>query len=329
MSETVDELHSEINRVLREIQNGNTSSVEIFFANHYIHWSTLFYEKTGDTVLQCAARNGLTQAVNYLLNNFQPKAVDCKNKDDKTALHEAAQFGQFEVCELLIKHGANVNALKRADWTPLMLACTKFSNDSQSRLKIVELLLDNGALINYSNKDGWTCLHLIAREGDVDILNLLIKYGVNIQTKTKNCRTALHVAALHGNLQVVNILLASGLNADERDTCGNTPLHEAILGNHIKVCKKLIACRADIHAKNNNDYGLIHLAANGKNLISIDFVINDLNCDINEINKNGITALHCAARANQMENYNFLIQHGAKQDIRDKFERTACDYLTS
>ena len=47
------------------------------------------------------------------------------NKTGKRALHEAAQHGQNKMVQWLLEHGAAVDALKQADWTPLMLAAEK------------------------------------------------------------------------------------------------------------------------------------------------------------------------------------------------------------
>ncbi|KAJ8972762.1 hypothetical protein NQ317_006278 [Molorchus minor] len=250
----------EIAIVLREVQNGNKESlVNILEEYPSLHWAEIFYDKTGDTVLHCASRLGFIDVIDYLLNNFTPKSVECKNKDDKTPLHEGAQFAQYKACQRLIEHGANVNALKRADWTPLMLACTKVNG--KRSLKTVQLLVENGALINYENKDGWTALHLISREGDAFIFNVLVKYGLDVRKCTKNGRTALHIAALHGNINIVKLLLNLGINVDINDSCGNTPLHEAVLGRNVDICRLLIENFADIHSRNNSDYSILHLAA--------------------------------------------------------------------
>ncbi|KAJ8954490.1 hypothetical protein NQ314_007096 [Rhamnusium bicolor] len=289
------------------------------------HWSQVYYDKTGDTVLHCVSRLGFADIIEYLLSNFTPKAVDCRNKDDKTALHEAAQFSQYEACKKLIKHGADINAIKRADWTPLMLACTKINGENS--FKTVELLLRNGAIVNYKNKDGWTALHLISREGDATILNLLISYGLDIKVKTKNGRTALHIAALHGNISIVKVLLNLDLNVNEKDSCGNVPIHEAVLGNNIDVCKLLIESNANIFIRNNSDYSLIHLAASEGHIGIIEFILNELKCEVNETNKNGLNALHCAARKGQKDAYQFLVKNGGNINVKDNFGRLPFDYF--
>ena len=77
--------------------------------------------------------------------------VDQRNLEFKTALHEAAQTGHHEAVRLLLESGAEVDSLKRADWTPLMLAATKAGN-----VKAVEELLEAGADPHIKDKGGNT-----------------------------------------------------------------------------------------------------------------------------------------------------------------------------
>lgn len=318
---------NEINHILKLTQNNNENDAigHLKRMVNKCHWTEIVYKQTGDSILHYAARNGLANVVNFILKNFDPKSVDFKNKDDKTSLHEASQFSQFHICDILLCYGADVNALKRGDWTPLMLACTK--SNYLNNIKTVEILIANGAIVNYKNKDGWSVLHLIAREGDEQMLQLLIENGLNVKMKTKNGRSALHIAALHGHLKMVKILLNLGLDVNEKDKCGNTPICEAVLGNHLAVCQKLISNKADSSIINISGFSLIHLAAFEGHIEMIQFILNELSVDINFVNKNNLTALHCAARKNKVEAYNFLLKNGASENVIDNFSRTPSDYL--
>ena len=73
------------------------------------------------------------------------------NVDGKTPLHEAAQFSQPQIVELLLANinAAKIDPIKRADWTPLMLACTKTGTNAQAT---VQILLDHGANLLLENK---------------------------------------------------------------------------------------------------------------------------------------------------------------------------------
>lgn len=93
--------------------------------------------------------------------------------------------------------GADVNALKNADWTPLMLACTKLRAD------VVTILLRHGADPLFRNKDGWNSFHIASREGNVEILKLLMselrdptveRIDRLVNFPSKNGRKPLHTA---------------------------------------------------------------------------------------------------------------------------------------
>lgn len=56
-----------------------------------------------------------------------------------TALHEACSYGWYQVVELLVNSGANVNAKGLDDDTPLHDATTS------GNLKMVKFLVENGA----------------------------------------------------------------------------------------------------------------------------------------------------------------------------------------
>ncbi|KAI0290861.1 ankyrin repeat-containing domain protein, partial [Russula brevipes] len=63
-----------------------------------------------------------------------------------TALHHAAYEGHTEVAQLLLRHGANVDARGEMNRTPLSLASFHGHRD------IVQLLLDHGAEVDPESK---------------------------------------------------------------------------------------------------------------------------------------------------------------------------------
>lgn len=88
--------------------------------------------------------------------------------------------------------GADVDALKRADWTPLMLACTKTGSDAY---KCIVALLEAKANPLLRNKDGWTSLHLVCRSGDENAFDLLVnKFVERIDDRSNNGRSVMHIA---------------------------------------------------------------------------------------------------------------------------------------
>ncbi|KAF5284150.1 hypothetical protein FQR65_LT00150 [Abscondita terminalis] len=299
-------------KILHATQTNDLDTIQKYRS---VSWGKVRYDKTGDTVLHVAARLGYADLLKYFLETASP---DVKNKDDKTPLHEAAQFSRSDIVNILLEHGAEVNALKRSDWTPLMLACTKLTDSSY---KCVELLLQNRALINAENKDGWSALHLISREGCEEIFKLLCKYGLDVFAVTKNGRSALHIASLHGNLDIVKMLLHLGLPVDNVDNCGNTPLHESVLGSSLSVFHCLLSSDADLHAVNNIGCSAMHLAASVGCLPIIRYLAQN-SIDVNSASfTNKLTPLHYAARKRQRKAVDLLKQLGANE-VMDNFGRS-------
>lgn len=94
--------------------------------------------------------------------------------------------------------GANSRAIKQADWTPLMLACTK---TGERALHCCEILIQSGGpiLLSDRNKDGWNALHIAAREGDTLIVKELLQADLDhlqASLRSNNGRTPLHTAGM-------------------------------------------------------------------------------------------------------------------------------------
>lgn len=99
--------------------------------------------------------------------------------------------------------GADVNSLKRADWTPLMLACSKTSEDAG---KCVQLLLKNNSNVSIRNKDGWTAFLVACRAGNPNIVRMLLSHAPEvIHTASNNGRSALHVAGKYGTCNSIQL----------------------------------------------------------------------------------------------------------------------------
>ncbi|KAL0123619.1 hypothetical protein PUN28_005854 [Cardiocondyla obscurior] len=99
-----------------------------------------------------AALEGDVDRVNKLLR--KGVFVDATDSAGYTALHYATRAGHIDVCEILLNHGAKVDACTRGmKATPLHRAASK------GHVQIVELLLRHGATSNLKDEDSRTALH--------------------------------------------------------------------------------------------------------------------------------------------------------------------------
>jgi len=141
--------------------------------------------------------------------------------DDETPLFAAIKNKNYEIVELLLKHGACAN-ISGNDRTPLFFAVLK--ND----LDLVRLLLKYGANPNLfgNKKRKIRCLvAAVARKSDIEIIKLLLFYGENPneQSPVEKKETALHIAAAQKTLELVHLLLDYGADSKLVDECGNYP----------------------------------------------------------------------------------------------------------
>ncbi|XP_051944564.1 ankyrin repeat and SOCS box protein 10 [Hippocampus zosterae] len=116
-----------------------------------------------DTPLHVAARNGLRDHVQLYLR--YAAAVDKKNDEGLTPLNAACSQPQelqdlqryFNLCQILIKSGADIHTTDQDKHTPLHMACKNVNAD------LVELLLANGASVNEMDYGGEAPMHNILK----------------------------------------------------------------------------------------------------------------------------------------------------------------------
>jgi truncated hemoglobin YjbI len=143
----------------------------------------------------------------------------------RTLLHEASAQGNPAMVELLLRLGADPDALDGGGHTPLY-----------------------GLANEYRGANGSAVVRALARSGA----------DVNANDGVKHC-TALHMAARRGNAEIAEALLDCGAGIDVRDSLGDTPLRRSANCSSIQVAALLLARGADAHSIGNR--GLTPLLA--------------------------------------------------------------------
>ncbi|KAM9824209.1 ankyrin repeat domain-containing protein 16 [Neosynchiropus ocellatus] len=276
--------------------------------------------RSGDTLLHYAARHGHSDVVEFLVKRVGMD-VDVYNHDYKRPLHEAASMSQLACVKFLLREGANVDSLKKADWTPLMMACTRRNRE------VIQELLNHSADPMLRNKDGWNCFHIACREGDPQVIQLLLLAAPDVwRTKSKTGRTPLHTAAMHGCRDVVEILLdRCGYTPDTADSCGVTPFMDAVRNGHVAVAKLLLEKhKASPSATDTLGAQPVHQVAVTGQDAALHFLVRDLNMDVNQgATKIQLTPLHYAAKEGHVSTLKTLMELGADLHARDKKGRSA------
>ena len=99
----------------------------------------------------------------------------------KTAVHLAAENGDTEMVEHLLKYNVDIDAIDRFQNSALHYAV------ENAHVEVVKLLLQKGANTNVRDIDLNSVLHLAALDGNTEIVELLLKFDVDIDAVVQLC----------------------------------------------------------------------------------------------------------------------------------------------
>ncbi len=116
------------------------------------YFGPTYFDNKGGTPLIWAARWNHLEGIKILLD--RKVAVNAQDRDGRSALHEAIQWG-LQFTPLLLDHGADVNAQDNEGRTALMLAA------EGGRLDVAKALLAEGANVRLKDKKGKAALDLV------------------------------------------------------------------------------------------------------------------------------------------------------------------------
>ena len=188
--------------------------------------------------LNVAAVTGDTTALDMALAD-EPRNAHLTDSAGRTLLMVAVENKQNNVVKLLLKWGADPNAMSKAGYSPLSRAV------SVGSLPLVKILVTAGGL--YHSPDDQTVLHSAISQDQVQRIKLLIAAGVNLSSQDYQGSTALHVAARLGMPTILRILFDAGIEDNLLDKDGRSAEDVAnISGN--PGCAKVIRERKQLRS---------------------------------------------------------------------------------
>ncbi len=248
-----------------------------------------------------------------------------------TPLLYAARDGRTEIARMLIAAGAKVNTPDANKITPLLMAITNNQPD------MADLLIQNGAEINAADFWGRTPLwaavemrdieysrsgeHNVDRERLLQLIRTLLDRGANPNARTAEVPPTRRFLMGLGDLSWV-------------DFTGQTPFLRAALSGDLTVMKLLLEKGADPNIPTASDTTAL-MAAAGVNWAVAQTFTEDMatqleavklclekGADVNAANSMGLTAVFGAANRGADEILAFLVERGARLDVKDKQGRT-------
>jgi ankyrin repeat protein len=232
-----------------------------------------------------------------------------------TPLGLAAAQGHTVAVELLLQHGAEVDAPQRwwgSQWTPLQLACASGHSTTAAAL------VAGGAQLGDDASD---LVYGAAVAGHAALVETLLGCGVDIDGRSPDGRTPLDAAASAGNAAAVALLLSKGAKAMPRSVGATTPLHSAAWSGSVEVVSALLDHDADLGATDAQGDTPLHVAA-GRGKAEVVRVLLDRGADLGATNAQGDTPLHVAAGHGQAEVVRVLLDRGADPRARNAASKT-------
>ncbi|XP_077786583.1 poly [ADP-ribose] polymerase tankyrase-2 isoform X4 [Podarcis muralis] len=269
----------------------------------------LAYEFKGHSLLHAARESDAARVKKHL----SLETVNFKHpQTHETALHCAAASPypkRKQICELLLRKGANINEKTKDFLTPLHVAAEKGHND------VVEVVIKHEAKVNALDNLGQTSLHRAAHCGHLQTCRLLLSSGCDPSIVSLQGFTASQM----GN-ESVQQLLQEGVPLGNSEA--DRQLLEAAKAGDVDTVKKLctvqsVNCR-DIEGRQSTP---LHFAA-GYNRVSVVEYLLQHGADVHAKDKGGLVPLHNACSYGHYEVAELLVKHGAVVNVADLWKFT-------
>ena len=185
------------------IWNGLSPALAAQFQLHsavadYIEEVENFFNAIADGDL-LIVRNALANGISVDMINYQ-----CCSYGMAPALICAACVEEYEIVELLLDEGANVDGRDRQNGGTALIWASKEGN-----LPIVTLLVESGANVNAVTESGMdTSLHWAAFNGHFEVMKYLVENGANVDIIQSGNMTAATLASDQGHHEISLYLLA-------------------------------------------------------------------------------------------------------------------------
>ena len=255
-------------------------------------------DQCGNTALHLAlcSTSQVIEKVECILRNDRCNP-NITNSEGYTPLHVTVSRKEFQSTGLLLKHSkCNPNIQDLSGNTPLHMAVL-----SKTSLLNVKLFLDHNTVdLNIQNREGNTPLHeAVMRQAPVDVVEALTLHNsCNVRILNNARMTPLQISIAFSKMDYIEGLCISKKYSHEdivKATQSTLLLQKAVLSNCLHLMLRLIETQ-ECNINETNSFGetALHIACRTRHKAIVKKLVEDRRCDLNAQNHWGDTALHLA-----------------------------------
>ncbi|EPS39617.1 hypothetical protein H072_6587 [Dactylellina haptotyla CBS 200.50] len=295
-----------------------------------MHSNTMFKELldngahvlAGESIcLVRAAAKGDTKEISKLLD--LGANVRCQQGIPGRALQMASRGAHIEACQILLNHGADINAFGGNYGNALMAAIDGWMENGI--LPMGKFLLEQGASVNPPPcETGTSALLLAIRKGYSELVDLILEKDLGVNAHDQRWGTALIAAARReSGIGVLEQLLARGANVNLSGQEYGTALQLAAKNGNTKVIGFLLDHGAEVNQISCRAGTALAAACGDDRAKPIIQLLLNHGADINLRGGKYETALQYAAKKGHLQVVNYLLEQGADPTIEGGKYKTA------
>ncbi|KAL0934979.1 multiple ankyrin repeats single kh domain-containing protein [Colletotrichum truncatum] len=211
---------------------------------------------------------GFDNILTLALAHIQNLDVNCSNEFGQTPIYLASTFGHLRTVNLLLSHGAQVNAQGGSKGSPLHAACF------WGHLEVAQSLLRHGAQVSCGSVFK-TALDAACRGGREDVALFLLDVDALIESYDE----ALNDAALVGFIRVVERLQVHYFTSSDEQQPDKIrkKIRKAIKGGQVGVLRQFLNCNTKNRSFLSHDSVALAALYNHKSMV--EFLL-DLKLDL-------------------------------------------------
>jgi len=285
----------------------------------YIMLSTCMIYNVHSAPIHDAVREQDQEKIRNILQEDPAQVYATRGQEASTPLHIAASLKAKAIVNLLLQHGAPVNAQKTSGNTPL---------HSAVRIPVIRTIDENELVQEMEDIVDILCIY----QADPNIVGYEDQYPLHILLATTFGRLHRHWDTVQSKVvNIMRMLLACGAHPNVRDIHGGTPLHYAIV--YMPDPEPFVRGLLERGANANLKEDIFHLtplhSAARAGLLPVVSTLLEYNARVNRKDTNGDTPLHLAAQEGHYIIVRTLLEHKAHIQISNNHDETPIDVAST